>query len=159
MNMSTEILKELREETGLSLGEIKKALEAVNGDKAKALEILNEKAKEVALKKGDRELGAGMIGSYVYGGGTAASMVELMCETDFVSKNEEFKILANEIAFHITAMDPLSINNENGEGEDTALLKQAFIKDPSVTIEQKINGAIQKFGENIKVRKFIRYSI
>lgn len=157
--MSTEIIKELREETGLSLAEIKKALDSSNGDKVKALEILSEKAKEVAAKKGERELGAGILGVYVYGGGMSAAMVELMCETDFVAKNEEFKTLANDIAFHIVAMNPTSLNNEDGEGEETALLKQAFIKDPSQTIEQKIESAIQKFGENTQIRKFVRYSI
>jgi len=157
--MSTEIIKELREATGLSLGEIKKALDTAEGDKAKAMAILAEKAKEVAEKKSDRELGAGVIGVYVYGGGSSAAMVELSCETDFVSKNEEFKTLANEIAFHIVAMDPSSINNEDGLGEETALLKQAFIKDPSQTIEQKIQSAIQKFGENTQVKRFVRYSI
>lgn len=157
--MSTEIIKELREETGLSLGEIKKALDVAGGDKVKAMEILSEKAKEVAAKKGERELGAGIVGVYVYGGGTAAAMVELMCETDFVAKNEEFKALANDIAFHVVAMDPTSINNEDGAGEETALMKQAFIKDPSQTIEQKIEAAVQKFGENTQIKKFVRYSI
>lgn len=157
--MSTEIIKELREQTGLSLGEIKKALDEAGGDKNKALEVLSKKAKIVAEKKGERTLGAGIIGSYVYGGGTAVAMVELFCETDFVAKNEEFKTLANDIAFQIVAMSPTSLNNEDGLGEETALLKQAFIKDPSQTIEQKIDAAIQKFGENTKVGKFVRYSI
>ena len=70
-----------------------------------------------------------------------------------------FKTLANDIAFQIVAMSPTSLNNEDGLGEETALLKQAFIKDPSQTIEQKIEAAIQKFGENTKVGKFVRYSI
>ncbi|MEA4910497.1 Elongation factor Ts [bioreactor metagenome] len=157
--MSTEIIKELREQTGLSLGEIKKALDESNGDKAKALEVLSEKAKAFAEKKGERLLGAGIIGSYVYGGGTAVAMVELFCETDFVAKNEEFKALANDIAFHIVAMSPTSLNNEDGLGEETALLSQAFIKDPSQTIGEKIDAAIQKFGENTKVGRFVRYSI
>ena len=157
--MSTEIIKELREATGLSLGEIKKALDESNGDKDKAMAVLAEKAREVAEKKSDRELGAGVIGFYVYGGGSSAAMVELSCETDFVSKNEEFKALANDIAFHVVAMDPSSINNEDGAGEETALLKQAFIKDPSQTIEQKIQAAIQKFGENTQIKRFVRYSI
>lgn len=157
--MSTEIIKELREKTGLSLGEIKKALDVSNQDKEKALEILSEKAKEAAIKKGERELGAGIVGVYIYGGGSSAAMVMLMCETDFVSKNEEFKTLANDIAFHIVAMNPTYINNEDGEEEEAVLLKQNFIKDPSQTIEQKIETAIQKFGENIKITKFVRYSI
>jgi len=157
--MSTEIIKELRESTGLSLGEIKKALDESNGDKEKAIIILSERAKEVAAKKSDRELCAGVVGVYVYGGGMAAAMVELMCETDFVSKNEEFKALANDLAFHVVAMDPTSINNEDGAGEETALLKQAFIKDPSQTIEQKIEASIQKFGENTQVKRFVKYSV
>ena len=157
--MSTEIIKEIRERTHLPLGEIKKALDASGGDKEKALAVLSEKAKLVAENKVGRDLGAGIVGVYVYGEGTAVAMVELMCETDFVSKNEEFKTLANEIAFHVVAMNPTSINNEDGLGEETALLKQAFIKDPSVSIEQKIEAAIQKFGENTKVTRFVRYAI
>ncbi|MBP9765842.1 MAG: elongation factor Ts [Candidatus Pacebacteria bacterium] len=157
--MSIELIKELRETTGLSFGEIKKALDESNGDKEKAMTILAEKAKEVAAKKSERELGAGVVGFYVYGGGMSAAMVELSCETDFVAKNEEFKALANEIAFHVVAMDPSSINNEDEAGEETSLLKQAFIKDPSQTIEQKIEAAVQKFGENTKVKRFVRYSI
>jgi len=157
--MSMEIVKELREETGLSFAEIKKALDAVSGDKAKAMEALAERAKEMAAKKGDRELGAGVIGVYKHATGTVAAMVELSCETDFVSNNEEFKTLANDIAFHIVAMAPTSINNEDGLGEDSALLKQAFIKDSSLTIEQKIQNAVQKFGENIQIKRFVRYSI
>lgn len=157
--MSTEIIKELREQTQLSLGEIKKALDDAGGDKEKALVILSEKAKIIAEKKEGRNLGAGIIGVYVYGGGTAVAMVELMCETDFVAKNEEFKTLANDIAFHIVAMSPTSLDNEDGLGEETALLHQAFIKDPSETIGEKIEVAIQKFGENTKITRFIRYSI
>ncbi len=157
--MSTEIIKELREQTSLSLGEIKKALDEAGGDKEKALALLSEKAKIVAEKKSERSLGAGIIGSYVYGEGKAAAMVELFCETDFVAKNEEFKALANDIAFQIVAMSPTSLDNEDGLGEETALLKQAFIKDPSQTIAEKIDAAIQKFGENTKIGNFVRYSI
>lgn len=157
--MSTEIIKEIREKTSLPLGEIKKALDNNGGDKDKALAALAERAKEVAAKKSDRELGAGIIGVYIYGEGTSVAMVELMCETDFVSKNAEFKALANDIAFHIVAMNPSSIDNEDGLGEESALLEQAFIKDTSLTIRAKIDAGIQKFGENIKINKFIRYSI
>lgn len=157
--MSTEIIKELREKTGLPLGEIKKALEKAEGDQAQALQILAERAKAVAFKKSERELAAGIIGVYVYGEGSAVAMVELRCETDFVSKNAEFKALANDLAFHIVALSPTSIENEDNLGEETALLKQAYIKDPTQTIEQKIAAGVQKFGENIQVSKFIRYSI
>jgi len=157
--MSTEMIKELREETGLSFSEIKKALDFAGGDKIKALEALAERAKEVALKKSDRELGAGVIAVYKHNTGKVAAMIELSCETDFVSKNEEFLNLANDLAFHIVAMDPTSINNEDNTGEEFSLLKQSFIKDSSLTIEQKVQNAIQKFGENIAIKRFVRYSL
>lgn len=153
--MSTEVIKELRQETGLSFGEIKKALDEADGDKDKALEILSAKAKVVADKKGDRSLGAGVIGVYVYTGSIIAAMVELRCETDFVAKNEEFIKLANDIAFQVVAMNPTSLDAE----DETSLLQQNFIKDPSKTITQMIDEAVQKFGENIKLLNFIRYSI
>lgn len=154
-----EIIKELREETGLSFAQIKKALDEVGGDKEKARALLAEFSAVSAEKKSDRELGAGVISSYIHANGTVGAMVELSCETDFVAKNEEFKSLAYDLAMHITAMNPTSINNEDGLGEESSLLKQSFIKDPSLTIEQRIAGAIQKFGENTKITRFIRYEM
>jgi len=159
MSTEMEIIKELREETGLSFTEIKTALSLAQNDKVKAMELLAEKAKEMAAKKSERELGAGIIGFYIHTTGTVAAMVELSCETDFVAKNEEFKTLANDLAFQIVALAPTSINNEDNAGEETALLKQSFIKDPNLTIEQKIQNAVQKFGENIQIKKFVRYAI
>ena len=154
-----EIIKELREETGLSFAQIKKALDEANGDKEKAREILASFSSAQAEKKADRELGAGAIATYVHTTGTTGVMVQLGCETDFVSNNEEFKTLARDIALHIAAMAPTSINNEDGLGEETALLKQSFIKDSSLTVEARLAGAIQKFGENTKVVRFVRYTI
>ena len=157
--MSLEIIKELREETGLSFSEIKKAFQLAGGDKAKTLEALAERAREMANQKSERKLEAGVIAVYRHHTGTAAAMVELSCETDFVSQNAEFINLANEIAFQVVALNPTSLNNEDGAGEELALLKQAFIKDPSLSMEQKIQKAIQKFGENIAVKRFVRYSV
>lgn len=150
-----DTIKELREETGLSFAQIKKALDEANGDKDKAREILSAYSAAQAEKKSDREVAAGAVAAYVHSNGTTGVLLELGCETDFVAKNEEFVALAKDIAMHVCAMAPMTIEGD----DDTALLKQSFIKDPGMTVEQRVQAAIQKFGENIKVSKFTRYSI
>lgn len=148
--ITTNDIKALREETGVSVMQCKKALEEAGGDMKKAKEALREISKATAQKKGERSLGAGVISSYIHNGGTVGSMVELLCETDFVAKNEEFATLAREIAMHIAAMNP-----EDAE----ELLKQEFIKDPSLTIGNMIEEAVQKFGERTEIGQFARFSI
>ncbi len=154
-----DALKELREETGLSFAQIKKALDEAHGDKEKAREVLAVYSANSASKKADREITAGVISSYVHGSGTIGVLLELGCETDFVAKNEEFVSLAKDLAMHVCAMSPTSINNEDNLGEETALLSQTFIKNPEMTVKQRIDGAIQKFGENTQVVRFVRYGI
>ena len=154
-----DTIKELREETGLSFAQIKKALDEANGDKDKAREVLSAYSAASAEKKADREVVAGVVSAYVHSNGTIGVLLELGCETDFVAKNEEFVALAKDLAMHVCAMAPTSVDNEDGAGEETALLKQAFIKDPGMTVEQRIQAAVQKFGENTKVIKFTRYAI
>jgi elongation factor Ts len=148
-------IKQLREETGLSFAQIKKALDEAGGDKEKARVVLSAYSAAQAEKKSDREVAAGAIASYVHSTGTTGVLLELACETDFVAKNEEFIVLAKDLAMHVCAMAPVTV-----EGEDeSALLKQVFIKDASLTVEGRIAAAIQKFGENIKISRFTRYSI
>ncbi len=154
-----DTIKELREETGLSLAQIKKALDEAQGDKEKARAVLAQYSQASAEKKADREIVAGVVASYVHGTGTIGVLLELGCETDFVAKNEEFVALAKDLAMHVCAMSPTSIDNEDNLGEESALLKQAFIKNPDMTVEQRLQGAVQKFGENTKVTRFVRYSI
>jgi elongation factor Ts len=154
-----DTIKQLREETGLSFAQIKKALDEAGGDKEKARAILAQYSSAQAEKKADRELAAGVVASYVHSSGTVGVILQLGCETDFVAKNEEFKSLAHDLAMHVCAMSPTSVNNEDNAGEDTSLMHQPFIKDPSMTVEQRIQGAVQKFGENTKVIRFTRYSI
>lgn len=154
-----DTLKELREETGLSFAQIKKALDEAQGDKEKARAILSQYSAAQAEKKADRDIVAGVVSAYVHANGTIGVLLELGCETDFVAKNEEFVSLAKDLAMHVCAMAPTSIDNEDGQGDETALLKQAFIKDPEMTVEQRLQAAIQKFGENTKVTRFVRYSI
>lgn len=104
--ITTEQIKELRELTGISVMQCKKALEEAEGDKEKALLILRKKSSSIAEKKGDRELGAGVVEAYVHSNKTVGALVELSCETDFVARNEEFVAMARDIAMHITATNP-----------------------------------------------------
>lgn len=150
MAITSEQVKELRDKTGISVMECKKALEAANGDMAKALELLSARATEIAGKKADRELGAGTVAAYIHGTGQVGAMVLLSCETDFVSKNEEFVSLARDIAMHVSAMRP----NDTAE-----LLTQQYIKDPSKTIADLLSGAVQKFGERTEITGFSILSV
>lgn len=148
--ISTADIKALRDETGLSIAEVRNALAESGGDKNKALEFLKKRSGEIAAKKSDRALGAGSIAAYIHGGGTSGTLLELSCETDFVAKNEEFKNLARDIAMHVAAMNPSDV---------AELLDQPFIKSPDKTIKDLVNGATQKFGERIEVRRFSRFSV
>ncbi len=148
--ISAEAVKELRDKTGVSMMECKKALEQAAGDMEKALAILGERAAASAQKKGDRALGAGTVAAYVHAGGQIGALVVLSCETDFVSKNEEFVALARDIAMHISAMRPA--NKEE-------LMSQQYIKDPSKAIADLISAAVQKFGERTEISGFSCFSV
>ncbi len=162
MEITTELVKELRDKTGVSVMQCKKALEETAGDIEKATALLLSNSAEQALKKADRTLGAGTVAAYVHSTGTVGVMIELLCETDFVAKNDEFKALARDIAMHASAMNPKYLKNDDA-GADTepesVLLNQSFIKNPEVTITNLIQQATQKFGEKIEVSRFVRYSI
>ncbi len=145
-----DIIKSLREETGLSFAQIKKALDQANNDIVKAREVLKGYSEAQAEKKADRDIVCGCVASYVHSTGTMGAMVILGCETDFVAKNEEFKSLAYDIAMHVAAV---------GNDDIETLLEEEFIKDPALKVVQRINAAIQKFGENIKIAKAVRFSI
>lgn len=148
--ITTEQIKKLRDETGISVMQCHKALEEAGGDEAKAKAILKVSSRLSAEKKASRTLGSGTVAAYIHSNGLVGTMVELLCETDFVAINEEFKALAKNIAMHVTAMDP-----ENTE----ELLAQEFIKDSSVTIAGLVEQAIQKFGERTEIGQFTRLSI
>jgi elongation factor Ts len=154
-----DTIKELREETGLSLAQIKKALDEAQGDKDKARAILAQYSAGAAEKKADRELGAGIVAAYVHSTGTIGVLLELGCETDFVAKNEEFVALAKDLAMHVCAMAPTAVQAGEGVEDGSDLLSQSFIKNPEMTVAQVLSGAVQKFGENTKVTRFVRYSI
>ena len=160
--ITTELVKQLRDRTGISVMQCKKALEETAGDIEKAIALLAQNSALIASKKGDRTLGAGVITSYIHSTGNVGTMVELLCETDFVAKNEEFKSLARDIAMHATATNPQYLKMEDmteGGQPEEVLLNQAFIKNPEMTITNLIEGAIQKFGEKIELSRFVRYSV
>jgi len=150
MEISAEVVKELRDKTGVSVMECKKALVAAGGDMDKALAILKERSAAISLKKQDRELAAGTVASYIHNTAQVGSLVLLSCETDFVSKNEEFIALARDIAMHAAAMKPADI---------AAVLAEPFIKDDSKTIAELIAAATQKFGERIEISKLDIFSV
>jgi elongation factor Ts len=162
MIITTELVKQLRDKTGISVMQCKKALEEVSGDIEKAIALLAKKSVDIAGKKGDRTLGSGVVSSYIHATGNVGTMVELLCETDFVAKNEEFKQLARDIAMHATATNPRFLKGDEAGAEDdseSVLLNQSFIKNPEVTITNLIQSAIQKFGEKIEISRFVRFSI
>ena len=141
MEITPAQLKELRDQTGISVMQCKKALEEAAGDMEKAKIILQKKGGEAAQKKSDRALGAGSIGSYVHSTGEVAALVLLSCETDFVSKNAEFSALAREIAMHVAAQNPLYVSR--ADVDETGLQKarevfQEEVKDKPAEMQEKI---------------------
>lgn len=124
--ITSEQIKELRESTGVSVMQCKKALEEALGDMAKAVVILKKKGAEASAKKSDRTLNATQIAAYVHSTGTVGVMVELACETDFVAKNTEFKQLAYDIAMHIAAAKPEFVKREDITAEARATAESVF---------------------------------
>ena len=147
MVVDIQLLKKLREATQVSFADCKKALDETNNDYKKALEWLRKHGIEKAAKKGERATFQGIIEAYIHGNGKIGSMVELLCETDFVARTDEFKKLAHEIAMQVSAMNPKNVD---------ILLKQEYIGDSSKTIGDLVKETIAKIGENIVVRRIIR---
>lgn len=141
MEITSAQIKELRDQTGISVMQCKKALEEAGGDMEKALIILKQKRKEAADKKSDRVLGAGSVGVYTHNTGEVAAMVLLASETDFVSKNEEFVKLARDIAMHVAALNPKFLSRDNVSEEAITKAKEVFaedIKDKPAEMHEKI---------------------
>lgn len=147
--ISAQDIKSLRDETGFSFAQCKKALEESGGDKTKALASLKSQGEAIAQKKSDRAQNAGVVSAYVHGTGSIGAMVILSSETDFVAKNPDFKALAYDLAMHIAAQAPQDV---------PALLSEPFIKDPAKTVGDLITEAVQKFGENISISRFERFT-
>jgi len=150
MKIDLKLLKQLRRETSASIADCRRALEGSNGDYKKALEWLKKHGIEKASKKEGRETSQGIIDSYVHGNGRIGVLTELLCETDFVAKTEEFKNLAHEISMQVASMNPKDVET---------LLSQDYIRDPSLKISDLIKQTIGKLGENIVVKRFQRFEM
>jgi elongation factor Ts len=194
-NISAEHVKNLRNQTGASVMECKKALEKSGGDIKEAVKYLKKSGNEKAGKKASRATGEGVVAAYIHSNKKIGAMVELRSETDFVAKNSEFQELAYDIAMHVAAMNPRYLSFEKVipkdkkdyellvreeiasqnkpadiiekivEGkikkhfEEMALLSQAFVKNPDVTVGDMIKEKIAKIGENIQVERIERFEI
>ena len=145
----TKDIQRLREITGAGVMECKKALADVRGNFDEALKLINERGLIKAEKKATRATGAGFLESYIHNGRVGV-LLELRCETDFVAHSDPFKELAKNLAMQIAAMDPENVEE---------LLKQPFIKDESMTVENLIKGVVAKTGENIRIERFCRYEL
>ncbi len=195
MAVSTEQIKQLREETGAGILDCRKALEMAGGDFNKALEYLREKGLATAVKRADREASEGMLELYSHGGGRVGVLVEVNCETDFVARSEAFRTFAHEVALQIAAGAPRYVRaedipapvleqerdkarrfaREEGKPEavidrivegrldkfldDACLLRQPYIRDDSLTVEKLLLQNVAAIGENIIVRRFVRWEL
>jgi elongation factor Ts len=194
MSISAELVKTLREKTGVGFMECKSALQESGGDIEAAVTILRKRGLASLAKKASRETKDGLIGAYIHNGKIGV-MLEVNCETDFVARNPDFQALVKDLAMHIAASDPRFIRKEDvtedvlasereiyreqalatGKPEHilgkivegqmskyysvACLLEQPFVKDPALTVREHIASHIQKIGENIQVRRFVRYRL
>ena len=193
--VSIDEVKQLRQETGVSVIECKKALQEAEGDFGKAKEILRIWGKELAGKKSTREAGEGIVASYIHVNQKVGVLVELRVESDFVAKSEDFQKLAHELCLQVAAAKPLFVRQEDIPGEfvdgetkiyqeqfkdsgkpknivdeiiqgkvkkykeGISLLSQPWIKDEAKTIQELIEEHIARLGENIMLKRFVRYEI
>lgn len=145
--INIELMKKLREESGAPIIRVKKVLEEFDGDEKKALEVLKKEGFEKAEKREGRETSQGKVFTYTHHTGKVVSVVELLCETDFVAKNELFENLGKNIALQVASMGEKDIE------------KQEFIKDPSKTIAELIKEVIAKTGENVRLGRVFRVEL
>lgn len=195
MEVSANVVKELREKTGAGFMDCKKALTETAGDLEKAIDYLRQKGVAAAAKKADRVVTDGAVGAYVHPGGKIGVLLELNCQTDFVARTAEFQSLLKDIAMQIAAANPRCVRREEVPNEEFekekaiyrqqalesgkpekvidkivdgklerfysefCLLEQSFIKDPDRKVSDVINDAIARLGENIQIRRFVRYHL
>lgn len=195
MAITTEMIKQLRETTGAGILDCRKALEQANGDIDKAINFLREKGLALAAKRADRTASDGVIELYSHGNGRVGVMVEINCETDFVSRSDAFRKFAHEVALQIAASSPQYIREEeipadvieretqiatararedgkpeailprivegylNKFKDETVLMRQAYIRDESIKIQELFNQTLVALGENIVIRRFQRWQL
>ena len=195
MQITIDMIKELREKSGCGIMDCRSALEKSNGDMEQAMMELREKGLKTAEKRADRVASEGRLEVYIHSDGRLVVMVELNCETDFVAKTASFQELAHEIALQIAAAQPTYISEADipaevieaetkavavrvrAEGKPEAiipkivegymkkfkdekvLLNQKYIRDESKTVADLITDKVSSLGENLIVRRFVRWSL
>lgn len=165
MQVTAAQVKALRERTSAGVMDCKQALSTAEGDISKAEEILKSAGMAAASKKSGRATREGLIASYIHSGNRIGALVEVACETDFVARTDEMKQLAHDLAMQIAAMEPTYVNSKEQDPSDerpsseVVLLEQTFIKDPGKKIQDIINEAIAKLGENVRVNRFVRFAL
>src|SRR6201984_3749088 len=191
--INPQLVKQLREKTNAGMMDCKRALTEAEGDLAKAETILRTKGIASAGKKASRATKEGVVASYIHLQGKVGVLVEVNCETDFVSRNENFRGFVKDITLHIAAAHPLYVSRADVPGNlieaereiykaqvqgkpanvsdkivegkldkfysTVCLLEQGFIKNPDVTISDLLNSKIAELGENIVIRRFVRYLV
>ena len=164
MAVTTADVKRLREETGAGVMDAKRALDEAEGNFDRAKDILRERGVAAAAKRAERVTRQGLIEAYIHQGRIGV-LVEVQCETDFVARTDTFRELARNIAMQVAAMNPLALTPDEvpaehaGTAEENALLTQAFIRDPSKTIQELVHDAIAQTGENVRVARFARFEL
>ena len=165
MAVTVETIKALRDLTGAGIMDSKRALEDADGDIEAARKILREKGIASAAKKASRDTNEGLVEAYIHSGGRVGAIVELNCETDFVARTEDLKSLAHNVAMQVAAMSPKYVDegelpdDGGGSPQEVCLLRQPFIRDNELTVQDVVNETIAKVGENVRVRRFSRFSL
>jgi elongation factor Ts len=165
LEISKDMIKELRGQSGAGIMDCRNALLSTDGDMEKAFEILKEKGLLKAQKKAERATDQGLVEAYIHTAGRIGAMIEVNCETDFVARTSEFKELAHCLAMQVAALSPKYISEEeipegtDVEPQESCLLQQPYIRDPSRTVKDVIVETIAKVGENIRVSRFIKYEL
>jgi len=172
MKISLESVKELRQITSASISDCRDALQEAGGDIKKAVELLRKRGLEMAVQKQERVAKEGRVESYLHTGNKLGVLIEVNSETDFVAKNSDFSQFTKDLAMQIAASNPSYIKREDVSQEviekvkdkelffkEHCLLEQPFIKDPNITIKDYLGDMVVKLGENIVIRRFVRYKV
>ncbi len=168
MKISLDAVKALREKTSASIADCRNALELAGGDERKALELLRARGAAIAERRQGRTATEGRVESYVHHDGRLAALVEVNCETDFVARTTEFAQFCKDVAMHVAAMSPRYLRREEAlsdgglgaeELKAACLVEQPFVKDPSLTVGDLLQALIAKTGENVVIRRFVRFAV
>jgi elongation factor Ts len=195
VNISAQLVKELRERTGAGFADCRSALVEAKANIEGAIDVLRKKGQAAAQKKATRQATEGLVGHYIHAGGKIGVLIEVNCESDFVARTEDFQRLCHDVAMHIAALDTRYVRREevtqeildrereiaiaqaratgkpepviekivNGKMEkfyeENCLYEQHFIKDESVTVGELVSQMVHKLGENISIRRYVRFKV